>query len=216
MWGKISLMPFKAFPLQYECQRHALCICGLGLLWWKKMGEVLFLMLEPLLPQSNSIISTAVDTLANDATLANGFELLWILLKEFVPLFDHTKHAPFHLWPDSNDIFKFDPSIQPSDCPSHDPSSNLSSVPSCDPSSNPSSWPSCDPSSNLLSQPLDHPSKDSQPSDHPSRDPSSNPSSVPSHDPSSNPSSQPVCDPSSNPSRVLIYCDLSTQPLWWP
>ena len=103
----IALMPFEAINLKYECFGHALCTCGLGLDRWKRMGDALFLVLEYLLPTTNTIISTNMDTLANGATAANGYELLWILLKEFIPMFDRSKPAIFPTWKDSDDIFQF-------------------------------------------------------------------------------------------------------------
>ena len=54
------------------------------------MEDALFLVLEYLLPTLNVVITTALDTLMNSPTLANGYELLWTLLKEFVPMFDRT------------------------------------------------------------------------------------------------------------------------------
>ena len=103
----IALMPFEAINLKYECHGHALCTCGLGLARWKRMGDALFLVLEYLLPTTNSIISTNLDALANGPSSANGYELLWILLKEFIPMFDRSRPAIFPTWTDSEDIFQF-------------------------------------------------------------------------------------------------------------
>ncbi len=60
-----------------------------------------------LLPALNTHITTAIDTLANSPSSANGYELLWTLLKEFIPMFDRTKPSPFPSWPASDDIFQF-------------------------------------------------------------------------------------------------------------
>ena len=103
----VALMPFEAINLKYECHDHALCTCGLGLARWKRMGDALFLILEYLLPASNPVIATNLDTLANSSSAANGYELLWILLKEFIPMFDRSKPAVFPTWSDSSDIFQF-------------------------------------------------------------------------------------------------------------
>lgn len=103
----IALMPFKAINLKYECRGHALCTCGLGLARWKRMGDALFLVLEYLLPETNSIISTNLSALANGPSAANGYELLWILLKEFIPMFDRSRPAAFPTWSESMDIFQF-------------------------------------------------------------------------------------------------------------
>lgn len=103
----VALMPFEAINLKYECHGHALCTCGLGLARWRRMGDALFLILEYLLPTSNPVISTNLDSLANASSAANGYELLWILLKEFIPMFDRSKPAVFPTWTDSSDIFQF-------------------------------------------------------------------------------------------------------------
>ncbi len=104
---KISLVPFEAISLKYECLGHNLCHCGLGLARWRKMGDALFLILEQLLPLTNTTIATNLATLANSPKSANGYELLWTLLKEFVPMLDRTKPTPFPSWPDASDIFQY-------------------------------------------------------------------------------------------------------------
>ena len=71
------------------------------------MGDALFLLLEYLLPTSNNYITTALDNLANSPSLVNGCEILWKLLKEFVPMFDHTIPAIFSSWPDLGDLYQF-------------------------------------------------------------------------------------------------------------
>ena len=104
---KIALVPFEAINLKYESGGHGLCICGLGLERWKQMGDALFIILEYLLPTTNAIISTSVESIANGSSSANGYELLWILLKEFIPMLDRSKPAVFPSWPESDDIFQF-------------------------------------------------------------------------------------------------------------
>lgn len=104
---KIALMPFEAITLKYECQGHGLCPCGLGLSRWRRMGDALFTILEYLLPTTNAVIYTTITSLENAPSPANGYELLWILLKEFIPMFDPSKPAPLPTWPASGDIFEF-------------------------------------------------------------------------------------------------------------
>ena len=104
---KIALVPFDAINLKYESAGHGLCTCGLGLARWKSMGDALFIVLEYLLPTTNAIISTSVESIANGSSSANGYELLWILLKEFIPMLDRSKPAVFPSWPESDDIFQF-------------------------------------------------------------------------------------------------------------
>lgn len=104
---RVALVPFEAHNLKYECSGHGLCPCGLGIARWKRMGNALFLILEYLLPTSNAIIATIVESIANGSSLANGYELLWILLKEFIPMLDRSNPIVFLSWPDSDDIFQF-------------------------------------------------------------------------------------------------------------
>jgi len=104
---KISLMPFGAVNLRYQCRGHALCICGLGLVRYRSMGDALFLILEHLLPVSNPIIATTLDSLATLSSTANGYTLLWTLLREFIPMLDNTTPTAFPTWPESDDIFQY-------------------------------------------------------------------------------------------------------------
>ena len=104
---KISLMPFEAISLNYEYLGHCLCHCGLGLTRWRLMGDALFLVLEYLLPLTNSKIATTLECLATSSASANGYELLWTLLKEFIPWLDRTKPPTFPTWPTSNDIHQY-------------------------------------------------------------------------------------------------------------
>ena len=104
---KIALVPFEAINLKYESGGHGLCICGLGLERWEQMGDALFVILEYLLPTTNALITTSVESIANGSSSANGYELLWILLKEFIPMLDQSKPAVFPSWPVSDDIFQF-------------------------------------------------------------------------------------------------------------
>ena len=104
---KIALMPFGALNLKYQCFGHGLCTCGLGLTRYKTMGDALFLILEYLLPMTNPIIATTLDTLASSPSTANGYTLLWTLLREFIPMLDTTTPTQLPLWPDSDDIFQY-------------------------------------------------------------------------------------------------------------
>ncbi len=104
---KISLVPFEAISLKYEYMGHNLCHCGLGLARFRKMGDALFIILENLLPPTNTTIATTLDTLANSPRSANGYELLWTLLKEFIPMLDRTKPTPFPSWSDATDILQY-------------------------------------------------------------------------------------------------------------
>jgi hypothetical protein len=104
---KIALMPFGALNLKYQCFGHGLCTCGLGLTKYKSMGDALFLILEYLLPMTNPIVATTLDTLASSPSTANGYTLLWTLLREFIPMLDNTTPTQLPVWPDSDDIFQY-------------------------------------------------------------------------------------------------------------
>lgn len=104
---KIALMPFGAINLKYQCHGHGLCTCGLGLTRYKNMGDALFLILEYLLPTSNPIITSTLETLAVSSSTANGYTLLWTLLREFIPMLDSTTPTQLPTWPESDDIFQF-------------------------------------------------------------------------------------------------------------
>ena len=104
---KIALMPFGALNLKYQCLGHGLCTCGLGLTRYKTMGDALFLILEYLLPMTNPIITTTLDTLASSPSTANGYTLLWTLLREFIPMLEATTPTQLPTWPESDDIFQY-------------------------------------------------------------------------------------------------------------
>lgn len=104
---KIALIPFEVINLRYECQGHGLCLCGLGLSRWRRMGDALFLVLENLLPDTDQRVTTAIETLANGSLNANGYELLWVLMKEFIPMFDRTIPSQLPSWLASDDLYHY-------------------------------------------------------------------------------------------------------------
>jgi hypothetical protein len=101
----IGIMPFDALDLRYADGGHALCVCGLGYSIYTRMGTSLFLIVQKLLPLSVPEISTKVQSVAMSG--GNGFELLWVLTKHFVPMVSTTKHLGWPLWPSSDDPFLF-------------------------------------------------------------------------------------------------------------
>lgn len=101
----IGIMPFDALDLKYSDGGHALCICGLGYTIFTKMGASLFLIVQKLLPLSVPEISTKVQSVASNG--GNGFELLWVSTKHFVPMVSTTKHLGWPLWPSTDDLFLF-------------------------------------------------------------------------------------------------------------
>ena len=101
----IGIMPFEALDLRYADGGHALCICGLGYSIFTKMGTSLFLIVQRLLPMSVPEISTKVQSVALNG--GNGFELLWVLTKYFVPMVSTTKNLGWPVWPSTDDVFLF-------------------------------------------------------------------------------------------------------------
>ena len=65
----------------------------------------LYLIIQRLLPISVPEISTKVQSVALNG--GNGFELLWVLTKHFVPMVSTTKNLGWPIWPPSDDVFLF-------------------------------------------------------------------------------------------------------------
>ncbi len=82
---------------------HGLCLCGLGIRRYCSMGRALFGVLQQLLPHLDTYICLQVESVANDS--CNGLELLWILQKQFIAMFDLTKEPT---WPDwHTNVFRY-------------------------------------------------------------------------------------------------------------
>jgi hypothetical protein len=99
----IVLTPFEAFIMKYSEWGHGLCLCGLGVKCSLHMGHALFAILQQLLPTSNSFIESQLELVGNDSN--NGFNLLWLLQKRFITMFDLTKELSWPEWHD--DIFRY-------------------------------------------------------------------------------------------------------------
>jgi hypothetical protein len=97
----MALVSFESFNMSYRKKGHGLCLCGLGIRRYRSMGCTLFAVLQTLVPQEDTYIILQVESMANDA--CNGFELLWILQKKFITMFDLTKEPTWLDWHD--DIF---------------------------------------------------------------------------------------------------------------
>jgi hypothetical protein len=65
------------------------------------MEHALFAILQQLLPASNSFNKSQLESVGNDSN--NSFELLWLLQKRFIAMFDLTKKPSWLEWHD--DIF---------------------------------------------------------------------------------------------------------------
>jgi len=56
---------------------------------------------------TNPIISSTLDTLVSSPSTANGYTLLWTILREFIPMLDTTTPNQLPTWPESDDIFQY-------------------------------------------------------------------------------------------------------------
>jgi hypothetical protein len=99
----IVLTPFKAFNMLFWEKGHGLCLCSLGVKRYRSMGHALFGVLQQLLPHSDTYIHSQIESVANNS--CNGCELLWILQKRFIAMFDLTKEPT---WPDwHTDVIRY-------------------------------------------------------------------------------------------------------------
>lgn len=101
----LGLMPFDALELQYAQGGHAFSLCGLGYRVFTQMGSSLFLVVQKLLPLTDPHISSKMQSVAQNG--GNGFELLWILTKHFVPMVSVTRQLTWPVWPSTDDVFLF-------------------------------------------------------------------------------------------------------------
>ncbi len=56
IYFSIVLTPFKAFVIKYSNRGHGLCLCGLGVMMYCRMGHALFAILQQLLPTGDSFV----------------------------------------------------------------------------------------------------------------------------------------------------------------
>ena len=101
----IGLMPFEGLDLQYAQGGHAFCLCGLGYRVFRQMGSSLFLIIQKLLPTTDPQVVSKVQSVAQSG--GDGFELLWLLTKHFVPMVSVTRQLTWPMWPNNDDIFLF-------------------------------------------------------------------------------------------------------------
>jgi hypothetical protein len=85
----IALVPFESFNMLYCKKGHGLCLCSVGIHRYCSMGRALFAVLQTLMPQEDTYIKLQIKSVVNDS--CNGFELLWILQKKFITMFDLMK-----------------------------------------------------------------------------------------------------------------------------
>jgi hypothetical protein len=99
----IVLTPFEAFVMKYSNRGHGLCLCGLGVMKYRCMGHALFAILQQLLPTGDSFVRSQLEAVGNNSN--NGFELLWLLQKHYITMFNLTKEPSWTEWHD--DIFRY-------------------------------------------------------------------------------------------------------------
>ena len=69
------------------------------------MGSSLFLIIQKLLPSADPQVVSKVQLVAQSG--GNGFELLWLLTKHFVPMVSVTRQLTWPVWPSNDDIYLF-------------------------------------------------------------------------------------------------------------
>jgi hypothetical protein len=99
----IVLIPFEAFDMVYCNKGHGLCLCGLGIYHYWAMGCSLFTVLQQLPPSSDMYICSQLESVTKDS--CNGFELLWMLQKRYITMFDLTKEPSWLDW--HSNIFRY-------------------------------------------------------------------------------------------------------------
>jgi hypothetical protein len=95
----IALVLFEGFNILYREKVHGLCLCGLGISRYHSKDHALFAVLLTLMPQDDTYIKLQVESVANDS--CNEFELLWILQKKFITMFDLMKEPTWLDWHDN-------------------------------------------------------------------------------------------------------------------
>jgi hypothetical protein len=65
------------------------------------MGAALYAVLQLVLPPSNNFIRSQIKAVGKDTS--NGYELLWLLQKRYITMFDLTKEPTWPEW--HEDIF---------------------------------------------------------------------------------------------------------------
>ena len=99
-----ALMPFDAILLRFGFE--GLCVPGLGVTRYARMGKALMELLPRLLPGSLSPqINAALYAVRYEST--NGYDYLWRVLELTVPGFDPIVPIQLPVWADHTDIFHF-------------------------------------------------------------------------------------------------------------
>jgi hypothetical protein len=89
--------------MKYSNRGHGLCLCGLGVMKYRCMEHALFAILQKPLPTGDSFVQSQLEAVGNDSN--NGFELLWLLQKHYITMFDFTKEPSWPEW--QEDIFRY-------------------------------------------------------------------------------------------------------------
>jgi len=104
----VALMPFEGTHVDYAA--HGMCYPGLGLRRYMKMGSVLLMILDQVLPKNFHVVMEMLKRAHN--AKENGYDLMWHLTKKLCPHFDKTKAAPWPVWDDGPEIYSFAKAVQ--------------------------------------------------------------------------------------------------------
>jgi hypothetical protein len=100
----LALMPFDAIMLRFGFK--GLCVPGLGVTWYSRMGKALMDLLPCLVPGTLSPqINAALYLVRYESN--DGYDYLWWVLKLLVPGFDPIVPIQIPVWTDYEDIFRF-------------------------------------------------------------------------------------------------------------
>ena len=100
----IALMPFDAILLRFGFE--GLCVPGLGVTKYARMGKALMELLPRLIPGSLSPqVNAALYSVRYESN--NGYDYLWRILELAVPGFDPIVTVQLPVWADCGDIFHF-------------------------------------------------------------------------------------------------------------
>ena len=104
----VALMPFEGTHVDYAA--HGMCYSGLGLRRYMKIGSVLLMILNQVLPKHFYVVMEMIKQAHNEKE--DGYDLMWHLTKKLCPPFDKTKAAPWPVWDDGPEIYVFAKAVQ--------------------------------------------------------------------------------------------------------
>ena len=86
----VALMPFEGTHVDYAAR--GMCYPGLGLRRYMKMGSVLLMILDQVLPKNFHVVIEMLKRAHNSKE--NGYDIIWHPTTKLCPHFDKTKAEP--------------------------------------------------------------------------------------------------------------------------